>query len=322
MAKRAFHHKVKHFLVPHKGNKYKPGLFARRSVAIVALVLLMLEGAYLVQVNIIANRGYFAAVLPAALTALANADRAAQGLPAVAEDSLLDQAAQAKANDMAQQGYFAHVSPSGKTPWYWLDQVGYPYTYAGENLAVDFTDSTDVEQAWMNSPMHRANILKQEYTHVGIGVAQGMYQGKEVTFVAQFFATKQGEGAVAVAAPSPARKLAAVPAEQPVETAAAAPRVLGESAQPAAAPDAGLAVVSTSPSRMMWYIVTGVTALIALFFSLTLFVHVRRKLFYIEVVGGGFALIAVALLILYYNGLMPSGEIAHDSQAASVARAL
>lgn len=318
-----FHRRVRHFLVPHKGNGYKPGLFARQSVALIALILLTLEAAYLLQVNVVQPGGYFAAVLPAALTALTNGDRAAQGLPSIAEDPLLDQAAQAKANDMAQYGYFAHVSPAGKTPWYWFDKVGYPYTYAGENLAVDFSDSSDLEKAWMNSPSHRANILKQEYTHVGIGVAQGTYQGREVTFVAQFFATKVGEGS-AQGAPAKPADIASAPPTQPVETVAPAPAVLGAQKVPAdAGGDTGssAAVVASSPDTLLKYAVVGITALVAVFFTITLFVHARRKLFYIELVGGGFAVIATATLILFYNSFAPPVQVS-GGQSASVARAL
>jgi hypothetical protein len=93
-----------------------------------------------------------------------------------------------KANDMATNGYFSHTSPTGKTPWYWLEQVGYNYQFAGENLAINFTDSQDVTNAWMASPEHRANIEKGQYTEVGTGVATGMYQGKQAIFVAQDFA--------------------------------------------------------------------------------------------------------------------------------------
>ena len=48
-------------------------------------------------------------------------------------------AAQAKADDMATKGYFAHTSPDGKNSWYWFKQAGYTFTYAGENLALDFS---------------------------------------------------------------------------------------------------------------------------------------------------------------------------------------
>ena len=60
-----------------------------------------------------------------------------------------------KAQDMATLGYFAHVSPDGKTPWYWIEKVGYDYQYAGENLAINFSDSKDVTNAWMASPLHK-----------------------------------------------------------------------------------------------------------------------------------------------------------------------
>lgn len=94
-----------------------------------------------------------------------------------------------KAQDMATKGYFAHTSPEGKkTPWYWLKQVGYQYQYAGENLAINFTDSKDVTNAWMNSPTHKANIVKDKYTEVGTGIATGLYEGRETVFVAQVYA--------------------------------------------------------------------------------------------------------------------------------------
>ena len=41
----------------------------------------------------------------------------------------------------------------GKTPWYWFGEVGYDFRFAGENLAVYFSDSVEVERAWMNSPL-------------------------------------------------------------------------------------------------------------------------------------------------------------------------
>ena len=50
-------------------------------------------------------------------------------------------------------------------------------TIAGENLAVNFSDSQDVTNAWMNSPEHRANILNGDFTQIGIATAQGTYKG-------------------------------------------------------------------------------------------------------------------------------------------------
>ena len=317
--------RLKHFLIPHKGNKYKPGLFARESIATVALVLLLIEAAYLVQVHVVLKNAGLASVLPAALTTLTNADRAAEGISPVREDADLDKVAAAKAADMAAKGYFAHVSPSGKTPWDWLDEGGYQYTYAGENLAVDFTESKDVEEAWMNSPLHRANILKQQYTRVGIGVAEGIYQGKQVTFVAQFFATKAADGAAAQK-PVVTASAAKTPASEPAETHAEA-QVLGAAVQPAPAAEtptgSQIAVEASSPSRFMWYILTGFTGAIAFFFVLTLFVHQRRRMIEVEVIGSGLALLAVAALMYIYNGNSVSYvQTPEANQAASVAISL
>jgi hypothetical protein len=100
----------------------------------------------------------------------------------------LNEAAEMKAKDMATKGYFAHTSPEGKTPWYWIEKVGYDYQFAGENLAINFSDSKDVTGAWMNSPTHKANIIKGNYTEIGTGVAVGVYKGKEAVFVAQIYA--------------------------------------------------------------------------------------------------------------------------------------
>ena len=189
--------KLKHYLFPHAGNNYKPGVFARESVAAIALVILLIEGAYQLQINVVVPKtGFMAAVLPAVLADLTNNDRTTSNVPSVKEDPILDKAAQNKANDMAAKGYFSHVSPDGTTPWHWLDEAGYKYTYAGENLAVDFTDSSDVEDAWMQSPAHHANIIKPEYAEVGYGVAEGMYEGHDTTFVVEFFATPNTEKVV------------------------------------------------------------------------------------------------------------------------------
>ncbi len=128
-----------------------------------------------------------AAVISQALVTLTNSDRGANNLGALQVNPLLTKAAQAKADDMAKKGYFAHTSPDGTTSWFWFTQAGYTYSYAGENLAVDFGDSKDVEDAWLNSPTHRANILNSHYTEIGIATAVGMYQGHEATFVVQMF---------------------------------------------------------------------------------------------------------------------------------------
>lgn len=130
-----------------------------------------------------------AEVLPAVLVDLANKDRSASGEPALTRNTLLDTAAQLKAQDMANSQYFAHTSPAGITPWHWFNQVGYYFTYAGENLAIDFNESMDVENAWLNSPKHRENIMSNNFTEIGIATAEGYYNGSPTTYVVQMFGT-------------------------------------------------------------------------------------------------------------------------------------
>lgn len=130
---------------------------------------------------------YFADILSNVLVDLTNERRSAEKIGELQINPLLVKAAQMKADDMASRGYFSHVSPDGKTPWYWLQQVGYAYTYAGENLAVNFFDSEDVMNAWMNSPSHRANVENGKYTQIGIATAHGTYDGRTGIYVVQFF---------------------------------------------------------------------------------------------------------------------------------------
>ncbi len=89
---------------------------------------------------------------------------------------------------MVRQGYFSHISPNGNKPWSWLVSSGYYYTRAGENLAKGFSTSEVIEQAWMQSPSHKSNIVDKSFTKVGVGIARGLYRGEQTTFVVQFFA--------------------------------------------------------------------------------------------------------------------------------------
>ena len=132
-----------------------------------------------------------ASVLPSVLVFVTNEERQLAQIPELQTSEKLTFAAQMKANDMAQKGYFAHTSPEGHTPWFWLQASGYDYEKAGENLAVNFVDSHDVVDSWMDSPTHKANIVNEKYREIGIATATGEYDGREAIFVAQFFGTKK-----------------------------------------------------------------------------------------------------------------------------------
>ncbi len=135
-----------------------------------------------------------------------NQQRIANGLQPLTVNQNLVQSANLKGSDMATYGYFAHTSPQGKNPWYFVSAAGYKYVSAGENLAVDFTDTSAVMTAWMNSPTHRANIMAPQFTEIGIAVVQGTYQGHSVYFVVQHF----GRPATLVSTASAVLKTASV----------------------------------------------------------------------------------------------------------------
>ena len=150
----------KKYFIPHEENDHRPHILRWRAVVFVLAVMLVAEGVFVLSTQYLIPRSkLFGVMLVNALVDGTNQSRAANSLGALHENALLDQAAQEKANDMAKNGYFAHTSPAGVTPWHWFEDVGYNFSYAGENLAVNFTDSQDVTNAWMNSPEHRANIL-------------------------------------------------------------------------------------------------------------------------------------------------------------------
>ncbi len=151
------------------------------------------------------------AVIVRVLGDLTNQERTSENLQALKVNLTLTKSAELKVKDMVDYGYFAHTSPEGRTPWYFLDEAGYKYQYAGENLAINFTNTEDVTAAWMKSPTHRANIEKSEYTEMGSAVATGTYLGREAVFVVQEYASPRSEEVqVQVEEKQPVQKVATV----------------------------------------------------------------------------------------------------------------
>lgn len=178
---------LKKYFIPHKSNEYKPHFLRRESVIFAAALFLLIEVIFVTQNFFLSYTNFFANILPDAIISDTNKSRIGENLSPLKNSEILNKAAQKKAEDMAKNGYFAHISPDGKTPWFWFSAVGYEFSNAGENLAVNFSESKDITKAWMDSPSHRANILSQNFTEIGIGTAKGEYQGRETVFVVQLF---------------------------------------------------------------------------------------------------------------------------------------
>lgn len=86
------------------------------------------------------------------------------------EDAQLTQLAIIKAQDMIVRNYFEHESPHYGHPWDMATLFDYEYTSYGENIARNFTTPEATVAAWMASPKHRENILKSNFTHLGVGI--------------------------------------------------------------------------------------------------------------------------------------------------------
>lgn len=121
------------------------------------------------------------------LIELTNVEREKAGLSPVVENEALDHAAVLKAQNMFAENYWAHFAPSGKTPWDFILGSGYKFTFAGENLAKNFSESSEVVKAWMASSTHRDNLLNPKYQDIGIAVTEGVLNGQKTILVVQEF---------------------------------------------------------------------------------------------------------------------------------------
>lgn len=101
---------------------------------------------------------------------LVNDIRKEKRLHPLLEDSALSQVAIIKAQDMITRNYFEHASPRYGNPWDMASLFDYDYTSYGENIARNFMSPKDTVAGWMASSKHRENILKNSYTHIGVGI--------------------------------------------------------------------------------------------------------------------------------------------------------
>jgi hypothetical protein len=181
---------LKAAILAHAGKTYAPNMLQRVALSIMALLTLISFTLANVQALLWVKSDWLVStILPAVIVELTNEERGDDAVLPLRRSETLDLAATMKARHMAENRYFAHYSPDGISPWHWFDEAGYSFTYAGENLAVLFTDSEEVVEAWMESPGHKANLLSSDYTEIGVGTAEGVYKGKQTVFIVQLFGT-------------------------------------------------------------------------------------------------------------------------------------
>jgi uncharacterized protein YkwD len=101
---------------------------------------------------------------------LVNDERAQYGLGPLTFNDRLTLSAQTYAESMAEGNFFAHTGPDGSTMVGRAEAAGYAaWLFLGENLAGGQTTPERVVAAWMRSPGHRANVLSDQASEIGIG---------------------------------------------------------------------------------------------------------------------------------------------------------
>lgn len=119
---------------------------------------------------------------PAGVESMINSSRAANGLPALADDAQLDALAQNWANQLAAAGHLAHqdlyaiITSPFMAGWGRLTENVFMGTGGSSNALVN--------NMWMASSGHRANTLDPGVNRIGVGVA---HDGSGNTYVVADF---------------------------------------------------------------------------------------------------------------------------------------
>ncbi|MBL7156462.1 MAG: hypothetical protein ISS87_02635 [Candidatus Pacebacteria bacterium] len=191
--------KIKQVFIACQENSYKPYILRSNFLFVIVLGLFILKIAILPFYGQFSKSAFFAKIVSSELISLLNKERTELGLNSLKENPELKKAALLKAQDMLENDYFDHTSPIGITGWYFVDQAGYDYKMAGENLAIGFLNSDEVHKAWNESPSHKDNLLNFNFQEIGIAVLKGDFDGNETTVVVQLFGKPKQEVVLATA---------------------------------------------------------------------------------------------------------------------------
>ena len=133
-----------------------------------------------------------------ATVCLLNRERTKRGLPPLRENGLLSAASLEHSEDMVRRDYFEHTAPDGRDVQTRLRAIGYSRGVSastGENIAYGYgakSTPAAIVRIWMNSPPHRADILRPAFREIGIGIATGApelpeaKQGDSATYTTDF----------------------------------------------------------------------------------------------------------------------------------------
>lgn len=161
-----------------------------------------------------------------AFLGLINAFRAKSGAAPLSVDPALTRSAKWLAYDLASHSTFSHTDSLGRSPWVRMPDCGVS-SPGGENLAAgtERSSAQSAMDAWVNSPVHRDDMLFPDFKSIGIGrafVAGSQYGWYWVT---DFGHGPGGSSGATTTAPAPAPAPQAAPAQAPQPAAAPTPAV-------------------------------------------------------------------------------------------------
>jgi len=82
-------------------------------------------------------------------------------------------AARVHSLDMSVRDFFSHDNPDGESPFDRMQEAGYNYAAAGENIAAGVTTPADAMVLWESSSGHCTNMMSPDYTEFGAGFTEG-----------------------------------------------------------------------------------------------------------------------------------------------------
>ncbi len=104
-----------------------------------------------------------------------NTARLGNGLPALNANQAINAVAQYRSQDMIDRDYFSHQTPEGKNISNILQEFGVMFAACGENIQYASPPSWANPElffnSWMDSDLHRANILSGNFSQIGIGIS-------------------------------------------------------------------------------------------------------------------------------------------------------
>lgn len=102
---------------------------------------------------------------------MVNSVRAEKNLPPLIENKKLNILADKKAKIMANENNLSHTAGGYKTFSDFLIENNVKFLAVGENIARNWKTPEEVMKAWLSSKGHRANIMSEKFTQIGVGKA-------------------------------------------------------------------------------------------------------------------------------------------------------